>query len=370
MQSDQLTELAEQIVGHSLRLEENDRVLIDVVGEADELVTATLTKVYEAGAQPFLRTISTDHLKTIVRGGSEVYMKHWADVDRFQMRGISAYLRIRADENLYDWSDIPQDRFTQYVNHYRLPQQEAIAKLSKWLMIQYPTHGMAQQARMSTPAYQELYFRSSCMDYARLAEAAKPLQDLMAQVDKVRIEAVDTDFQFRIRGIPSYMCDGRYNLPDGELFTAPLAESAEGEIRFNIPSAFMGIQFEQVRFKVNKGHVIHADSSQRELLRSIIGSDFGASRFGEFGIGLNPFIRMPTNHVSMDEKMGGSIHLALGQAFEYADNGNKSAIHWDFVQCHFQEFGGGNVYFDNQLVRRDGLYVHPQLLALNGAAAD
>ena len=181
----------------------------------------------------------------------------------------------------------------------------------------------------------------------------------------MRITAPGTDVSFSISGIPVLKSAGKFNIPDGEVFTAPVRDSVNGTVAFNTPSLEDGVTYERVRFTFKNGRIIEADANEPERLQQKLDTDEGARYLGEFALGLNPRIDRPMKDTLFDEKIGGSLHLALGRAYEEADNGNRSGIHWDVVLIQTAEWGGGEVYFDDVLVRKDGLFVLPELEGLN-----
>ncbi|MEE2728045.1 MAG: aminopeptidase, partial [Candidatus Latescibacterota bacterium] len=235
----------------------------------------------------------------------------------------------------------------------------------KWVVLRWPSSSMAQQARMSTEAFEEFYFDVCTLDYGKMAEAQKPLADLMRSTDRVHITGPQTDLRFSIAGIPVIECSGECNIPDGECFTAPVRDSVEGEIGFNASTLYRGTVFEKIHLRFEQGRIVEVQSNEDERLNKVLDADEGARYIGEFAIGFNPYITHPMLDILFDEKIAGSFHFTPGQAYEKADNGNRSAIHWDMVMIQTPEFGGGEIFFDDVLVRKDGRFVLPELEALN-----
>lgn len=364
-QVQRIEQLAIQIVEHSLSLKEGQRVLLNVVGHCDELIDLLIKHIYIVGALPFINVISVSSLKSIIMDSSDELFKIWAEQDLSRLNSMDAYVGIRVDENLHEFSDIPKEKYHSYLKHYMQPLQEAMAQRKKWVLLKFPTPAMAQLAGMSFPMFCDCFHQSCNIDYDGLHRRAQALGDLMARTDKVRIVAPQTELYFSIKGISSYICDGRYNLPDGEIFTAPVIDSVEGNIVFNVPTYYGGIIYDQVELQFHEGKVVKASSNRNEHMWGILKTDEGSCRIGEFGIGLNPIIRRPMNSLIFDEKMLGSIHLALGQAYSMADNGNQSSIHWDMVLCQAKQYGGGEIYFDHVLIQKDGQFQLAELMPLN-----
>ncbi|MFC5407324.1 aminopeptidase [Cohnella soli] len=365
MPESNMKNLAGTIIGHSLALKRNDKVFIDVVGESGPFVKQLFSQLLLAGTSPYIRQLSIDHLKLLIENNDENQWKHWYDIESAFYLDVDAYIGIRSENNLFEFSDIPGVFYERYRKHFLLPLQHRMAELNKWLILKSPGNGLAQIAQMSLEKYSTIFYRSCNLDYRKLALKTKPLQERLGQTDRVRIVSPGTDLSFSVKNIANYFCDGKYNLPDGELFTAPIVDSVEGRIRFNVPTSFMGMQFNDVCLEFSHGIVTRFQCDKKEQFKKIISTDEGASRAGEFGIGLNPYILRPMNQLLFDEKMSGSIHIALGQAYGMAYNGNESAIHWDFVLHQSSEFGGGELYFDDVLIRKDGKFILPDLAPLN-----
>ena len=191
------------------------------------------------------------------------------------------------------------------------------------------------------------------------------LVDLMNRTDKVRLIAKDTDLTFSIKDIPAVKCAGSCNIPDGEVYTAPVRDSIHGVITYNTPSEYNSFTFEQVRLTFENGKIVACDGNDPARLEQIFNTDEGARYVGEFAIGVNPYITKPMNNILFDEKIAGSIHFTPGNCYDDAPNGNHSAIHWDLVLMMTPEYGGGEIWFDEVLIRKDGRFVLPELECLN-----
>ncbi|MBU8772065.1 aminopeptidase [Cytobacillus oceanisediminis] len=360
-----LKDLSRLIVNRSLNLQKGERVLVDILGDAAEFTNLIIEAIYSVGAIPSIRTISIQELKTIMKNCPNDLVSTWAESEINKFKGIDAYIGIRVDQNVYEFNDIDENKYKLFLEHYFKPQQLKMASLDRWLLLKQPTYGLAQLANMSLEEFEKVFIQSSCYDFSVMESQIKELSRLLSLTERVRIVSPGTDLSFSIKGIPNFICDGHYNLPDGEIFTAPIKDSVEGHISFNLPSYFLGQVFENVKLTFENGKVTKAESNNTEKLLEIINSDSGSSRVGEFGIGFNPLINKPFRNTLFDEKMQGSIHLALGQPFGMTDNGNESEIHWDLVLCQLKEFGGGELHFDDVLVRKDGIFLST-LEPLNG----
>jgi len=364
-QSNAFKDLATKIVTESLHVKSGDKVLIDVLGRAEDMVEALVDEIYARGAQPFLRCMTIEQLKRLIRNCTKEQLDTWVKHELYRMKNMQAAVNIRADDNIFELNDIPKDQYMMYLKHYAYPIHAAFAKLEDYVILKYPTYGLAQLAKMSLDEFKSLYFRSCLMDYTPLSEAAAELSDLLGRTDRVRVTSPGTDLTFSIKGMSNFLCDGRYNLPDGEMFTAPILDSVRGYITFNIPTLNLGLTFEQIYFRIHQGKIVEHNCNDPKTLGEILSGDEGASRIGEFGIGFNPYITKPTYNLLFDEKMAGSVHFAIGHSLDMADNGNRSAVHWDMVLCQLKEFGGGELFFDDVLVRKDGYFLSSKLSTLN-----
>jgi aminopeptidase len=224
---------------------------------------------------------------------------------------------------------------------------------------------MAQLAGMSTEAFEDFYFNVCTLDYEKLQPGMKALKQLMESTDKVQIKGPGTNLRFSIKGIPAIICGGDRNIPDGEVFTAPVKNSVEGHVTFNAPTIYQSIAFDGIRLDFKKGKIVKATSNQTEKLNKILNSDAGARYVGEFSFGFNPYVLEPMRDILFDEKIAGSFHFTPGQAYEEADNGNRSQVHWDMVSIQRKSYGGGEIYCDGEVIRRDGEFLPKELRSLN-----
>ena len=187
----------------------------------------------------------------------------------------------------------------------------------------------------------------------------------MAKADKVHLKGPGTDLTFSIKGLGSVGCAGDRNIPDGEVFSCPIKKSVNGVIQYNTPSIYAGTRFENMRLEFKNGKIINATASDTKRINEIFDTDPGARYIGEFSLGFNPHIKEPMCDILFDEKIAGSLHFTPGQAYEECDNGNRSAVHWDMVLIQRPEYGGGEVWFDDELIRKNGLFIPKDLKPLN-----
>jgi aminopeptidase len=358
--------LAEILVGYSCALEAGETVLVEAIdvphGFTRELVAAAAA----AGARPLVTLKSVAVWRSLMLAASEEQMRLIGETEAHRMERVTAYIGIRGGDNVSEWSDVPEAAMKLYKRWFWQPVHlERRLKTTRWVVLRWPGPAMAQLAQMSTAAFEDFYFRVCTMDYARMSAAMTPLKELMEATDRVRLVAPGTDLSFSIRGIPAVACDGKLNIPDGEVFTAPVRTSVEGTIAFNSPTLFDGVTHERVRLGFREGRVVEASSSEPAHLDRVLATDEGARYVGEFAIGFNPHITRPMKDILFDEKIAGSIHFTPGNSYDEASNGNHSQIHWDLVLRMDPEAGGGEIWFDDRLVRKDGRFVLPELEELN-----
>jgi len=366
MRDPRLQRLAANLAGYSIGVQPGDNVLIDMIGSERELAKCLIEEVAKRGGRPFVETSDRSVLRTLLRHATREQMELWADIDMKRMQSMQGYIAVRSGDNANELSDVPEDKMRLYDRIYRHPiHLEQRVKHTRWVVLRYPSPSMAQQANMSTDAFEDFYFDVCNLDYARMEEAMEPLHALMSRTDKVRIVSPGTELSFSIKGIGAKKCSGHRNIPDGEVFSAPVRDSVNGTIAYNTPSVYAGVTFENIRFTFENGKIVDAVSSDTKRLNDILDSDEGARYIGEFSLGFNPYILHPMKDTLFDEKIAGSLHFTPGQAYEETDNGNRSQVHWDLVLIQRPEYGGGEVYFDDVLIRKDGIFVAPGLEGLN-----
>jgi aminopeptidase len=361
------TKLARLLANYSTELKKGDRILLDLIDVPDEFSVELIRAVRQAGATPFVEVRHTRVSRELLLEMNDRQAVQVRNVELFRMRKMQAYIAIRGSGNASENSDVPADRMALYsrilrpVLNYRVNQ-------TRWCVLRWPTPSMAQAAGMSTEAFENLYFNVCTMDYAKMARAMVPLERRLKKADRVHLKSPGTDLTFSIKGIGAKMCKGDRNIPDGEVFSCPVKNSVNGVIQFNTPTLYAGTKFENVRLEFKDGKVVNATANNKKRLNEILDTDAGARYVGEFSLGFNPHILNPMCDILFDEKIAGSLHFTPGQAYEECDNGNRSAVHWDMVLIQRPEWGGGEVWFDGELIRKNGLFVPKDLKPLNPAS--
>jgi len=361
-----IEQLAKQLVSYSVNLQKGEKILIEMIGEETELVTAIVKEVNRVGAIPFVTLKKPQVTRALLMGASEEQLKDMASFELARMKAVDAYIGIRSGNNVSELSDVPDEKMKLYSKHFLKPVHFAErVNNTRWVILRYPNPAMAQLANMSNEAFEDFYFKVCNLDYSKMSKAMDALVELMEKTDKVQIKGQGTDLTFSIKGLPAIKCAGELNIPDGEVFTAPVKDSVNGIISYNAPTLYEGVTYENIVLEFKDGKIIQATANNTERINQVFDTDEGARYIGEFAIGVNPYIFKPMKDILFDEKIAGSIHFTPGNAYEDADNSNRSNIHWDLVYIQRPEYGGGEIYFDGRLIRKDGLFVIPELEPLN-----
>jgi aminopeptidase len=367
MHDPRLDRLADLLLDHSCELQPGEKVLIEAFDLPDPTLVCRLVEgAAKRGGVPLVSWKSNVVLRSLYRTASEESMSLAGQFESARMEQMQAYIGIRGAANSSQFADVPHEKMDLYQQHWwKAVHTDVRISKTKWVVLRYPTDSFAQAAQMSTAAFEDFYFDVCTADYAAMAVAQQPLVKRMQAADRVRITAPGTELEFSIKGIPVIPCSGDRNIPDGEVFTAPVRESINGHIRFNTQSRYQGTVFDQIELEFKNGKIVNAKANETQKINAIFDSDEGARYCGEWAIGVNNRVRHPMLDTLFDEKIGGSFHLTPGNAYEIADNGNRSRIHWDLVLIQRPDYGGGEIYFDGKLLRKDGRFVPDDLQGLN-----
>ena len=360
------TKLARLLVEYSTALTKGDRVLLDMIDVPDEFSVELMRAARRVGAIPTVEVRHTRVTRELLRGMTDSQAALVRDLELFRMKKMQAYIAVRGSANANENADVSSEQMAIYSRITR-PVLNHRASKTRWCVLRWPSPSMAQAAGLSTEAFENLYFDVCTLDYRKMARAMVPLERRMRKANQVRIKSPGTDLTFSIKGIGAKMCKGDRNIPDGEVFSCPVKTSINGRIQYNTPTLYSGTKFENVCLEFKAGKVIRATSSNTKRLNEILDTDPGARYVGEFSLGFNPYILNPMCDILFDEKIAGSFHLTPGQAYEECDNGNRSAVHWDMVLIQRPEWGGGEIWFDGELIRKDGMFVPKDLKPLNPA---
>ena len=358
------TKLATLLVEYSTGLKKGERALVDAIDVPDEFTVELVRAIRAVGALPLVEVRHSRVTRELLRDTDQGHATLVRDIEMFRMKKVQAYFAIRGSHNANENSDVASDRMSLYSKVLR-PVLNYRVNETRWVVLRWPTPSMAQGAGMSTEAFEDLYFDVCTMNYPKMAKAMVPLEKRMRAADRVQLKGPGTDLRFSIKNIGAKMCKGDRNIPDGEVFSCPVKNSVNGTIQFNTPTLYSGTKFENVRLEFRDGKVVDASSNNTRRLNEILDTDAGARYVGEFSLGFNPYILSPMCDILFDEKIAGSLHFTPGQAYEDCDNGNRSAVHWDMVLIQRPEWGGGEVRFDDELIRKDGRFIPKDLQPLN-----
>lgn len=361
-----MKKLADLLVGYSTTVQPGERVYIVGSEVPAEMIELLIERVTEAGGLPFVDLPQARVTRALYKNATKEQMELLMKRDLEFMKEMNCFISIRGGQSNTELADVPKSQLDLVDTFYGKPVRDQRVNHTKWCGLRWPTPSMAQQAGMSTEAFEDFYFDVCTLDYAKMAEAEKPLVELMERTDKVRmVGPMDTDIAFSVKGIGANPCMGTRNIPDGEVYTAPIRDSVNGVIHFNCPTIHQGKPHDDIRLVFKDGKIVEATSTDTKSLNEALDVDEGARYIGEFSIGVNPHIKRPMRDILFDEKITGSIHFTPGQAYKVAYNGNDSKIHWDMVMIQTPEYGGGEIYFDDELIRKDGRFVPDFLQVLN-----
>lgn len=366
-----VTALAEMLYTHSVELNADDRLLIHAFDTPDEVVAEFVRVAQQHGADVAVRLESNRVRRRMMLGMTERNAQTIADAELAEMKLMTAYVALRGSHNYAEMADVPDDVMSMWQKVYAKPVVFGQrVNHTKWVALRWPNASFAQQAAVPTDQFEDFYFRVCLTDYKKMAEAVRPLEDLMNRTDRVRLVGPGTDLAFSIKGIGAVPCTGERNVPDGECFSCPVIDSVNGTIKFNTVSLFQGVEFTDISYRVKDGKIIEATAGANTAkLNDILDTDEGARYFGEWSLGFNPWILHPMKDTLFDEKIAGSFHLTPGNAYQgVGGNGNPSAIHWDTVMIQREDYGGGEVWFDDVLIRKDGMFTLLELQGLNPEA--
>ncbi len=359
-----INKLAYNLVNISLKIKEKEHVLIHAVGtDTIDMARALIKEVYKVRAYPHVELINRSVTRELMMGYTEDQLEVMQDYQLYQMKKMDAYIGVSSTDNVYELSDAPMEN-VNLSNRLLNPVLRERVDNTRWVILRWPNGSSAQSAKMSKEAFEDYFFDVCCLDYEKMSKAMQPLVELMNKTDKVHIVGEGTDLTFSIKGLPAIGCSGQCNIPDGEIYTAPVKDSVDGYITYNTPSLEDGFVYENIFFRFENGKIVEATANNTQKINELLDTDEGGRYIGEFAIGVNPYVTKPILDTLFDEKIAGSFHFTPGCAYEDADNGNHSAVHWDLV-CIQSEEHPGKIYFDDVLIRENGLFVLDELKCLN-----
>lgn len=356
--------LADVLVDYSCAVKKGDLVYIAVKGnDALELGKALIRKVTNAGGVPFWYYNDDAMIRQFLLSNTEAQIRKFADFHLSIAKKTDCYISVAGSNNAFDLTDIPVKKMKLFKQLYFTPVfSKQIIKKARWVALRFPNDSMAQLAKKPQEVFEKFYYDVCCINYRKMSKAMDPLVKLINRTRNVHIKGKGTDISFSIKGMKAIKCDGHRNIPDGEVFTAPVRNTVNGVLTYNTPSLYEGTVFDNIRFEFKNGKIVKAScSSNEKKLNDILDTDPGARYIGEFALGVNPMIKEPMKDTLFDEKIDGSFHFTPGRCYDDCSNGNKSSIHWDLVNIQRKDYGGGEIWFDNKLIRKNGEFVIPEL---------
>ena len=369
---ERLNRLARLLLTYSLELQKGELFEINAALPAKPLIKAIMREAKGVGAVPFVK-LTDDELERLSFAYIDPEKPDEAKAvfdqqlvwENAYWDAMAAHVDIGVDENDAELSAVDARARTMYRTARRALRDKIIDE-RRWVYLHWPTFADAQKAGMCYDDFYEFFLNAALVDYEKMARDMEPLVSLMEKTDAVRIVGPGTDLSFSIAGIPVRPCHGQRNIPDGEVYTAPVRESANGVIQYNTAAMRYGMKFANPRLVFKNGHIDEAScDGDSAAFNEMLDADAGARYLGEFAIGVNNSVTRAIGNTLYDEKIGGSFHLTPGSCYEEADNGNHSQLHLDIVCIQTAAYGGGEIYFDGKLVRKDGLFVIDALKGLN-----
>ncbi len=370
MQKDsRLVILAKNILRHSVKLKKGETIYLESFSESTrDLLSELIKEAIKLGAVPFYFYNDMNFVRSTIEGASEEQIQKFADLHRGLMEKADCYVAVRGYDDLFAFSDIAGKYKERYSKIFQ-NQVHMMTRLPKtrWCVLRYPNATMAAMSRMSVKEFEDFYFNACLLDYSKMGKAMKPLKKLMDKTSDVHIKGPDTDLRFSLKGQKSIICDGQMNIPDGEVYSAPVKNSINGYVQFNTDTMYNGVFFSNIRLEFKDGKIVKGTSvANNDKFQKMLDIDPGSRYMGEFALGVNPYVTHPILEILFDEKISGSFHMAIGNSYEdETNNGNVSSIHWDLIKIQTPEQGGGEIWFDGKLVRKNGLFVLPELEGLN-----
>lgn len=346
--------LASILVNYSIGVKPGDRVLITMMEvETEPLARACYREAVKAGGYPFIEYQSAYLEKDLMLNGSMDQVEWVNEMCLKGMDWADCYIGLRGARNPYEWSGIPGTRLSAHKRS--LGRVSAERNHTRWVLTRVPNEAFAQQSHMPAEDMMDFYFNAALVDWKKEGAALRKVKDLMMSGSSVRVTGRETDITFTTAGRIYAVADGHINMPDGEVYTCPVEESVNGTIYFEFPGAYAGNYIEGIRLTFKDGTLIHSSAETNEgLLKEILGTDEGASTLGEFGIGLNYGITGYCGDILYDEKIGGTIHFAMGRGYPECLGNDRSALHWDIIKDTRKE---GAVYLDGRKVMEKGIWL-------------
>jgi aminopeptidase len=353
MKDERIEKLAEILVNYSIKVKKGSIIKLSFGMEAYPLALSCYKKIIKKGAFPITNVIVPGFAYNYYNLSTEEQLKKFPKITEFEAKNIDGSISIGAEYNTKEFSSVNPKKIAIRSQVIK-PISEIYLKKDNWVGCEYPTHSLAQEAEMSLEEIEDFIYSATNIDWKKEEKKQLIIKKILDKGNNVKITSKDTNISFSIKGRQGIMCCGHRNMPDGEVFIAPIENTVEGFIRYSYPAIKSGKEVEDVYLEFSKGKIIRATAKKNEdFLKAMINTDKGSSYIGEFGIGVNYGIKRFIKNILFDEKIGGSIHLALGMAYKEGGGVNESALHWDMIKDLRQ---GGEIYIDEKLIQKNGIF--------------
>ncbi|MFH0816542.1 MAG: aminopeptidase [Methanobacteriota archaeon] len=366
MADPRVEKLAKLVVNYSIYCKKGDKVLITAPPIAEPLALEIFREVIKAGGHPQMNVVFERANEIFFEEAGPEQLAFKSPFRKFLSENLDATIGISADSNTRAMSGVDSRKLALVsaagMEAKDVHERRSAAGKLKWCGLVFPTNGLAQEASMSLSEYEDFVYGACMVDrsdpvaeWKKVSARQQRMVEYLNGVKKLEFYGEDTEISMSLKGRRWMNSDGKHNMPSGEVFSAPVEDSVEGRIRFTFPGVFRGKEIEDVRLVFKKGKVVKATAAKgNELLQALLAIDDGAKRLGEVAIGTNDGIKRFTRKILFDEKIGGTIHMALGSAYLECGAKNRSAIHWDLIKDMKK---GGEIYGDGSLIYKNGKFL-------------
>jgi len=352
-----IIDVAKLLIDYSTKTKSGDRVLIRADASAKDLALEVYKHALLRGAHPWIRIDLPSSRYVFFKHASDEQLGFVPEHEMTEIKNTDVYLSLGAPSNVKELSSIDPARISARMKALKEVDEWRVEK-TRWVVFAYPTEALAQEAEMSLQEFEDFAFNACLVDWAEVSKKLEILKQNVDAADKVEIVSPDTHLEFSVKGRIGVAASGDKNMPDGEFYTSVVEDSVNGKVHFDVPAIWYGNVVEGITLTFEKGRVVSAKAARNQaFLEKILSTDEGAKRIGEFGIGLNYGITKSVKLILFDEKIGGTVHFALGRGYKETLSQNDSAIHWDMIKDLRKD---GEIYFDGKLVMKNGKWLNIQ----------
>ncbi len=352
MADPRIEKLADILVNYSIKIKKGDVIEVSTGYEAKELALEVCRLIIKKGALPRVHVGLDGYAYTYFKYATEEQLTRYPKIAVYEAKNSDGSISIGAEYNTKELTNIDPKKMAMRKKATKILSDIHLKK-NNWVICEFPTNSLAQDAEMSLQEFEEFCYSATNIAWAKVSKQQDKLKKILDKGKTVRIKSPDTDLTFSIKGRQGIKCDGHRNMPDGEVFIAPVEKSTNGYIKYSYPAIREGKEVDGIRLEFKNGEVVKAEAAKNEkLLKEMIKLDKGSKYLGEFGIGVNYGIKKFVKQILFDEKIGGTIHLALGMAYKEGGGKNESALHWDMIK----DMKNGELYIDGKLIQKNGKF--------------